>query len=178
MNLRQYKVGKPFEEGINWYNEETRFDFDQSGPILLIFLENPTVKEIEAIRAGEVKIGFYEIDGIIFMLFKFEEIPWIDAPYSIHLSGNTEPVNIEEDKGYGLQIFLIDANTGILKVIRLIGMGNEWSRRFREAILKQKNTKFDPYEYNQKIEKIYRTYSSRKLAEMIPTKNGYRVRGK
>lgn len=60
MNLRQYKVGKPFEEGINWYNEETRFDFDQSGPILLIFLENPTVKEIEAIRAGEVKIGFYE----------------------------------------------------------------------------------------------------------------------
>lgn len=118
------------------------------------------------------------IDGIIFMLFKFEEIPWIDAPYSIHLSGNTEPVNIEEDKGYGLQIFLIDANTGILKVIRLIGMGNEWSRRFREAILKQKNTKFDPYEYNQKIEKIYRTYSSRKLAEMIPTKNWYRVRGK
>lgn len=178
MKLRKFEVGKPFEEGVTWYQEETRFEFNESGPVLLVFLKSPTEKEIEAFRAGDVKIGFYEMENIIFLLFKFGGLPWIDAPYSIHLSAEFQPANIEKGKGYGLQIFLIDAASGILKVIRLIGMGTEWSRRFREAILKQKAAPFDPYEYNKKIERIYLSYSTKKMVDIVPAQNWYRVKRK
>lgn len=178
MKFRKFEVGKLFEEGITRYNEEAKFEFTQSGPALLIFFKTPTEKEIESIRADNIKIGFTEISEIIFMLYKFEGIPWIDAPYSIHLSGNIEPQKVEEGTGYGLQIFLIDADTGILKVMRLIGMGTEWSRRFREAILRQKNIPFDHEIYNLKIENIYKELSPKDIADTVPFKNCYRVKRK
>ncbi len=177
MNFRHFEVGKLFEEGITSYEEIAKFEFTESGPALFIFFKKPTENEIESIRTGDLKIGFTEINGIIFMLFKFAGIPWMDAPYTIHLSPPVEPQKVEEGTGYGLQIFLIDANTGILKTMRLIGMGTGWSRAFREAILRQKEMPFDLKLYETNINNTYKTFTPKDLADdTVPYQNWYRVK--
>lgn len=165
MQLRHLEVGQLFEPGRTHYDEGTKFEFTQGGPVLFIMFERPTEKEIEAVRAGKFIMKFYEHDNIIFMLFKFEGVPWIDTPYNINLSPPFEFEPMSKTQGFGLQIYLIDAATGILKVIRHIGLGHEFSIRLRDAILSQKSKPFDNGIYSFKINDIYKRYRPEDLAE-------------
>lgn len=167
MQLRHLEVGQLFEPGRTRYDEGVKFEFTQSGPILLIFFDRPTEKEIEAIRAGKFQTKFYEHDNVIFMLFKFGSLNWIDAPYSVHLSPPFEfAEELDQDNlGFGLQIFLIDAATGILKVMRYIGLGHDFSIQLREAILQQKEQPFNQNAYNLKVNEIYRRYTTDQLVD-------------
>jgi hypothetical protein len=182
-DFKVLKVGEPFEPGKTHYPECAKFDFTPSGPALFIFLVSPAPEEVEAIRSGPFRVGFFESaiieDGrhkgtIIFLLFKFGDLPWLDAPFSIHLAQCKTPAEIEEGLGYGLNIFLIDANTGILRVMRLVGLGTEWSRRFRQAMLEQDGAGFDPEAYDAEIRRMYRMYGTRDLVEMVEFKNWYK----
>lgn len=166
--LRHLQVGKLFESGRTHYDEGLKFEFEQSGPILFIFFNRPTEKEIETIRAGKFKIGFYETEGIIFILSKFGSLKWFDTPYNIHLSPPikfAEELDANKTLGFGLQIFLIDAATGILKVIRYIGLGHDFSIRLRDEMLKQKQSPFNQDTYIFRLNELYKRYSTDQLVE-------------
>lgn len=163
--MQNYEVGKLFEQGRTRYQETIKFDFTQGGPILFVILDRPSEKEIENIRSGKMQIGIYTKDEIIFMLFKFGSLNWVDAPYSVHLSKPFDFMELSERKGYGLQILLIDASTGILKVIRYIGLPTAFSKKFKQAVLEQKERPFDNIKYDQKINAIYGNYSTDDLVE-------------
>lgn len=166
-NLQHLEVGKLFEPGQTRYSEEIKFEFTQGGPVLLIFFGNLKQKEIAAVRTGKLKFGFYECGNVIFTLAKFEGIPWMDAPYSIHLSPPfkfAEELDTDERAGFGLQIYLVDADTGILQAIRLVGLDHNFSLKFREAILKQKAAPFSSDTYQFKINSAYEQYSSKDMA--------------
>lgn len=167
MQLRHLEVGQLFEPSVTHYNEGVKFDFTQGGPILLIFFEHPTAKEVESIRSGKFTMKFYDTDNIIFMFFKFGSLNWMDAPYTVHLSqpfGFSKELK-QENIGFGLQIYLVDAATGILKVIRLIGLGHEFSSLLRDAILKQKETPFNRGVYMFKLNELCKRYSTNELVE-------------
>lgn len=176
MNLRHFEVGKLFEPGKTHYKEAVKFEFTKAGPVLLLFFDAPTPKEIDSVAGGDLRIGFDEKNEIIFLLLKFEGMPWMDAPYSIHLSPPVDLAEVEEGTGYGLQIFLVDSSTGILKAMRIIGLGTEWSRRFKEAVERQRETAFDAGIYDAKIQNIYRSFTPKDLAETVPLKNWFRIR--
>jgi len=163
--LRHLEVGQLFEPGRTHYDEGAKFEFTQGGPVLFIMFERPTEKEVEAVRVGKFIMKFYEHDNIIFMLFKFEGVPWIDTPYNINLSPPFEFEPMGETQGFGLQIYLIDAATGILKVIRYIGLGHEFSVRLRDAMEKQKVIPFNMGTYNFKVNDAYKRYTSDQFAE-------------
>lgn len=98
------------------------------------------------------------------MLFKFEGINWIDAPYSVKLSKNlTKIEEINDGQGLGINIYLIDANTGILKAMRLVGLPTVFSRKLKLAIEKQMLMSFE--NYNQTVNTIYRKYNTKKLVD-------------
>jgi len=158
--MYKYEVGQLFQDGITMYPEGTKFDFTQGGPILTIFLEHPTEKETQQIKNGRLQIGFWCKDNIIFLLFKFGSLSWMDAPYTIHLS---KPFAFEEiipGSGFGLHVFLVDAATGIIKAMRLIGLGTTFSIQLKKAIEKQKNTAFDESLYDKAIMRVYGNYST------------------
>jgi hypothetical protein len=160
-----YKVGELLEEGKTSYQEGVRFDYTHDGAILLLFYNNADEKELLDIRKGSLKIGMYVKDEVIFMLFKFASQNWIDAPYSVHLSKLYEFDNIAEGMGIGLHIFLVDASTGILKAMRLIGLPTKFSKSFQKAVLAQKEIEFDKSKYAQKINMVYGNYSTDDLVE-------------
>jgi len=158
--MQKLEVGQLLQEGKTKYQEGVIFDFQQAGPLLYLFFNSPTETEIESIKKGEFEIGFYQKDEVIFIMAKFQGMPWMDAPYSVHLSQPFEFQEITEGKGFGLTTLLVDANTGILKAIRYSGLSTEFSRKLRIAIENQKNISWDERSYNQKIDMIYDNYST------------------
>lgn len=159
---QKFEVGQLFQGKTN-FPEGVKFDFDQSGALLFLFFNKPSAKEIESVKSGKLEIGLYQKDEIIFILLKFQGMEWMDAPYSIHLSSPFEFAELQEGLGFGTTIFLVDATTGILKVMRYIGLSTEFSRKLKDAILKQKEMTFDKTLYNKRLNEIYGNYSTSDL---------------
>lgn len=161
--MYKYEVGELLHEGVIRYQEGIRFDFDQDGPTLQVFFENPTPDEIMQMKQGNFKIGYWQHKDIIFILTKFGDLEWMDAPYNIHLSKSFTLATPEESQGYGLTIYFVDASTGILKVMRLIGLEHEFSLKLKEAIEAQGRMPFDKVDYANNISICYRTYSTKDM---------------
>jgi len=157
--LYKYEVGKPFIEGKTRFSEGVHFDFQQGGPVLILFYDRPTSEEIEEVKKGRAEFAFYEKLPVIFFLCRFGSSSWADAPYSVHISKPFTFEPLQEGAGFGLQIYLVDATTGILKAMRLIGLKTDFSRRLKLAIERQKAEEFNESMYNFEINRTYKNYS-------------------
>lgn len=167
--MQKYEAGKLFKPGKTHYQEGIKFDFNQSGGALYIMYDRPTPKEIEEIRRGKLQLGILEKSDIIFLLFKFGSLNWMDTPYSCHLSEPYVFDEVEEGTGYGMTVFLIDAATGILKVIRQIGWPSRMSRLFTSYVIEQQNKPFDRAIYDRVLNNIYNNYTTDSLVRMAQT---------
>lgn len=162
--MNKLEIGQLFKEGVTRYPEGVKFDITDGGMNLLIYFNHPTEEEKHSISKEDARYGYYKQDNVIFMLFKFGSLEWVDAPYSIHLSKHlTELQEVTEGNGYAINVYLIDAATGILEVARLISMNTRTSKLLREDILKQKEMNYDGYE--QLLSNIYRSYSTKALVD-------------
>ncbi|TEB13337.1 hypothetical protein [Pelotomaculum propionicicum] len=163
--MRKYEVGKLFAEEITSYPETVKFDFTQSGPVLLVFFAGPTPKEIESVKSGRFEAGFYAKDDVIFFLARFAGLNWMDAPYTAHLSEPFEFLEMGEGQGFGLHIFLVDARTGIIKAMRLIGLSAGFSRKLKTAIEDQKKRPFNKDVYDHQIKFVFSNFTTMELVQ-------------
>ena len=164
--MRKFEVGKIFEEGKTQYQEGCKFDFDNSGGVLYIFFNNPTSEEITSIKSGQMKAGFFCKENIIFMLWKFENMEWMDTPFSVHLSKGLVLEKIEPNMGYGITIFLINAGNGILEALRFISVSEKFSKEFYATVQKQRIDIFDISRFDRTLSQIYQTYSTKEMAKL------------
>ena len=156
------EVGKLFKSDVTKYQEGIKFDINDDGCDLYIFFNNPTQDEIDHIKKGNFKAGYYAQYNVIFMLFKFGNLSWMDAPYSVHLSKNlTEFQLLDGGQGLALHIYFIDAGTGILKVMRLLSFKTRFSIQLIEEVQKQKELPFENYDKN--LMYIMNKYTTRDL---------------
>ena len=176
IDLRAIEVGKPFIAGKTNFREASWLEYTETGPILLMSVANPTAKEIEAVRTGNAEFALYETNPVLWFLYKIRGFgPWSDCPFSIRLYDDKNrkfdwSEGIGDGMGLGLQIILIDAGSGIVKVLRLIGLPTKFSRMFRAMILRQLEQPFDTGNYNREIEKVYARFSSDDLANRADIK--------
>lgn len=162
--MQEVEVGKLFKDDVTRYQEGVRFDINDAGCDLFIYYKYPSESEINSIKSGNFKTGFYAEKNAIFMLFKFGSLQWMDAPYSVHLSKNLTRFELfDGGQGLALHIYLIDAATGVLKAIRLIGLKTNFSIQLIEAVEKQKEMSFEGYDIN--INNIMNKYPTKKLVE-------------
>ena len=156
-----FKKGEPFEGVNKQYQEGSRFDFDDSGAILLYFYNKPTEDEIRNFAEGKTQFRVFISNGIIFFLSRFGSLPWNDSPYNVKLSKNL--TNIESPmrgQGFGLTCMMIDASNGTVKHIRYIGLQTDFSKALKEAIKLQP----DIPDYDSILASLYRTYSTQEMA--------------
>ncbi len=155
--MRSIEIGQRLYPGQGTYPEGIRFEYTQSGPILIIAFRNPKPVEIEAVRIGKLEMAMYESGSVIFVLVKIKGLGrWMDAPFSIRLYDEkgisfncSEP--IKEGRGLAIHIILVDAGTGVVKTQRLIGTSTEFARGLRAAIMKQYEAPFSREEYKVTI---------------------------
>lgn len=160
-----YAVGQLFEEGKTSYQEGARFDLREEGAFLFFYYKAPTYIEIEDITGGKIELGLYIKEEMIFALFKFGGQNWFDAPYTVHLSPKYEFKKLEDHLGVPMHVFVIDANTGIIKGMRLIALPNKFTGYLYSAVVNQKTLPFDKEKYFQKINQIYGNYSTEDILE-------------
>lgn len=174
MSLGKLEKGDRIKEFVG-IPEGTRFDFDGSGATLTVFFNRPTDSETAQFKSGSpFEIRFVEVRGIIMILVKIGNLNWMDCPYSIHLSRGTLDFSddIPDGAGYSLMLMLVDATTGTIQHLRMIGLGTNFSRALRKKILNQLDTPFSVQNYDATLKSIYSAYSAKDLVKL--SKDYYR----
>lgn len=102
-----------------------------------------------------------QINGALFFLFSFGNIPWCDAPYEPRVSSvSLDYPDIDESgQGAPLLVLISDSATGELKAMRMVGMGHILTNRLH-AICRQLDSQrpLNQESYRWNIQKIYKKF--------------------
>lgn len=163
----KYEAGQRIENFRN-HAEGVHFDIDDSGATMLVFFQNPTTDEIEQFKSGKsFEIRFLELYGVIMITVKIGNLNWMDAPYSPHLSKNLEKFQIpNEGQGLGLTLILVDAVTGEIKHLRLLGLSERFTKRLFGVVMEEKIKEFNLSSYNNSINRIFSAYKTNQIVKL------------
>lgn len=165
-----YQVGKPYSTTKKHWPEGIDYNFRSGQHELRLFFRSPLSQEITAIKNGPAQFALSVIGDIIFFCFKFGDLEWSDCGFSIHLVPDNERTlpdipKTNQERAL-LSTLLIDAETGILRVIRATTFSSRFTRILHQAIIDQAGR---PYpgdnEYQRQIDQIYQKYRSKDLAK-------------
>lgn len=160
------KVGEVFAP-LAGREEGVIFEAYGDGYILAYNFNNPTAEEIKAVSSQQsFEIRALRMKEVIWILSKCGSLAWADAPYSPHLStldGLIRPIG--EGLGTSLLLLMLDARTGIIKNLRLIGLGHKFSLELFDEIGETLKEPFDINEQRANITATMMAYSTRALAD-------------
>ena len=158
--MDSYEVGKIILElktGIDMVQIHYREPFWE----LAIAYPGITETEINELTTGNFRMAITTIDECLFFLFSVGRIPWSDAPYEPRIS--KEPmnysINFPKGRGVPLVLLMVDSNTGCLKGMRVMGLGNLVSTRIHTICRTLENQRpLDKVKYHATVEQIYKRY--------------------
>lgn len=159
--MHKIAVGELYNPNRIKYPEGTEFNFANGIYQLNFYMANPRVEEIQAIKKGEAKFKILFENDILFLIVSFGKLPWSDAPYHWAILPEklkTSPEQIAEGMGIALETILVDAETGIVRAIRVNGLPNKLSREIVKAIEQQIANPIDRQDYSHRIDAIYGRY--------------------
>jgi len=161
------QVGQPYAP-ITGRPEGVIFDIDDTGAKLIYNFRAPTDQEVAAMGAGNpFEIRFVELDGILWILSRCGSLSWTDAPYEPHLSANlTELRRPEEGQGLGLTLMMTDADTTVIRSLRLIGLGTKFSLALIDAAERLQVQPFSVQAYSASLRGTMARYTTRQLVSM------------
>lgn len=167
MKFGKYYKGQQIPEFIG-RSDSVQFDISDSGAVLLVTFNGINQDEVEQFASSKrFEIRFTKIYGVIMVTVKIGSLNWMDAPYTPHLSKDLTKFTIPQtDEGLALQIILIDSSNGEIKSIRVVGLSEKFTRSLFGTVMEQKLEPFDHNDYNQRINRIYATYPTKKIVEM------------
>lgn len=141
---------------------------DSAGITLVYNFLSPTEKEIAAMQEGQpFEIRFVTIADILYVLTKCGSLNWTDAPFNPNLSKNaTLPEIMNDTDGYTLTLMMVDAATNTIESLRLIGLGNAFSKALRTEIETLKQKEFDAGMYQRTIKLNNMIRSTKDLVKM------------
>jgi hypothetical protein len=161
--MHKIEVGELYLKGKTSYPSGVEFNFSRIGYELRLFYDRPSKAEIKAIKKGAAQFKLLIHEKIIFLLYKFNPLPWGDAPYSwwaVPLNYRIEPEKITKGTKILLQIILIDSTTGIVKAIRVKTLETELSQKLYAAIKEQMSQKISNRDYENSVNRAYVKYAN------------------
>lgn len=165
----ELKVGSKYEYAL-MHPEGCQLQIGESGILLWLNYISPTKEEISHwTRPGKTEFRAVNKNGIFFLLAKAEGENWIDIPYCPQISDTyrlLEPI-YDDTSGYAMQIMLTDKSSGEIKGLRLIGLGNAFSKEIKYML--DSLIDITPFltapEFYSKLSMVYSTYSTSQLVE-------------
>jgi hypothetical protein len=115
------------------------FNWSAGGLELLLSLDRPTAREVEAARAGGCEFALAPFGPALFLAYRFgEALPWSDAPYTPHLLAEDRRPDPEQFVREGqrliLQIVLVESRSAVVRVLRAVSFSPDFSRSLAEAM--------------------------------------------
>jgi hypothetical protein len=157
-----YSVGQMFDPRKRKWEEGTMYTYHQDLHQVLIFFSHIQPFEQQAVERGVTHFALFVEGDVIMLLFKMDGpkgrgVDWHDAPYSWHLVPEeartlpTPPEDIPQGDGAAVSIFLIDAATGVIRALRVMALGHEFTRQLFRAIREQAARPFDHLSYMRQV---------------------------
>ena len=145
-----------------------------SGPAAYcIVLGAPTVSlQNEVIGSLEKKIRFakYTSGNVLDLAIKLEGLPWMDAPYTPHLSAVE---NLPREDGYPdgmgamMNILVVDGMDGTILHIKPVILSNRFSNDLVKDIWSLKKKPFNKFAYNSEARELQRKYEAKVIGEKL-----------
>lgn len=166
--MQSLTVGQPFDLGRP-LQEGTLVHMTSNGPIIFIMFNGISRSEEDAFNNGQIDMSYTYLDSILFFNLRIEDVmAWSDIPFSIRIEKQIEldfTSIFGQKQGYPVLLVLLDTRTGIVRGLRCIGAGHDFSNGIRKSIEKQmEDTNFNPVWYNRMLARIQNLYSSKQLA--------------
>lgn len=169
--IHRIQVGQLYSEGVTEYPERAEYNHTVNGHELRLFWKDPSPREVDMVLHGNIYLSISIHGPLIMFCYKIGEAPWSDCSFSIHLvppEYRKLPDLPEKDAAadrHLLLIQLIDANSGIVKALRVMTMSPQHTATLSQEIRKQAQTPFDEADYKLAIARLYAQYpNSRELA--------------
>lgn len=162
-----YEAGSVYHEAVG-HQEGTVFDIDDGGIVLKVYMGMVTEHEADQFKSGmPFEMKLVQLRNIIFPVFKFGDMNWMDASYSVHLSRGLTKLEMPLDgSGLAMTVHLFDTVTGELLCNRLLSLSTEMSRKLVRMVEEQKMKPFNESEHRQNIAAVYMAYPTKKLLKM------------
>lgn len=165
--MEKYEIGQVVNSFKN-HQEGVYFDISDIGATMLVFFRNPTQKEISQFESNKsFEIRFVELHSIIIITVKIGILNWMDAPYTPHLSKNLTGLQIpNKGEGLSLTLILVDAITGEIKHMRILGLSELFTKNLFCATIDHKAQSFNVEKYNNSLAKIFSTYTTNEIVKL------------
>ena len=151
--------------GEKWRGETVEngcaFEYDDGGAFLKIFFNRPTEKEIEDVRHGNIQMGYYVRDNVIFLVAKFGSIKWVDMPFNIRryerLATSTLDLSLtfEGKEGLSILIMMVDSHDGTIKALRQIASSHRFAVGLMKEMVTQISMPYNDMDFQMTINSVY-----------------------
>lgn len=161
------EVGQPFHRII--HSEGVLLNIGKSSIDITVGFDTPSDNEIEQFMStARAEFRLVTVDSILFLLVKFGNLSWMDAPYGPVLSGSLEHLDTEIPEGSGFSVFLylVDIRTNILKSQRLISWSTKFSREFQRMMKETTQESMTVTEYSKRLNNVFRRYPTNALVRL------------
>lgn len=158
--MEYYEVGRPIPE-LKTGTEIVQIHYRDPFWELVVAYPDITEAEIRELSKGSFRMAITTIDECLFFLFSVGEIQWADAPYEPRITSEPMDYRLDFPEGEGapLVLLMVDSNTGCLKGMRVMGLGNLLSHRIH-AICQNldRQRPLDRGKYDERIRQIYKRF--------------------
>lgn len=166
--LLKFEVGQKFPIDLKSHGEGFRLSTNGDSFDIYAILDTPTSKEVRAFKQEILKIGVYRERDIPFIVGYFqsgtEKMLEFDAPYNVHKIHYDERSRWLDAEANMVALYLIDANTHILKAMRVIGI--DFMKTIKDTLRMQETTYINHREVDIMIDNIYKNISIEKMIKL------------
>lgn len=175
--MPESRVGALYHPNVKHWQEAVEYNFRGGLHELCLFFRHPQPQEVQSVERGRKEFALVVDGDVIVFLFRFHGtqgnqrgIPWSDCPYTWHKLRPEDqqvlpldPTDMTSETRAAMQIFLVDADTGILLAMRpLITLSHEFTVRLHQAILDQIKRPFDKVTYDRQVRALQAHYQESK----------------
>jgi hypothetical protein len=157
-------VGKPYPPGRRIWPQGNQFAYRGGRLELVLFFDQPTPAEIQAVKTGRPDFGLYDADGLVVLLYRFFHdqggVPWSDATYHFRLVPQAEridppdPATLTPETRVLLAVVLVNATGGQIQALRMVSLSPEFTARLFTAIREQASRPFNSREYDSVLKSL------------------------
>lgn len=164
VTLHKFEVGKLYSPGVTAWPEILEYNYRGDTHEMIAFLADPTSKEIREFQSAQVRLGLFVEPPLLSLAVQIGDFDG-DAPYTWHKvkpEERTVPPVLTGEQRATLQLLLVDAATGILKVFRLLTFSHEASNVLHAAIREQSDAPWNPAAYQVALSRYQTNFPTTK----------------
>lgn len=159
MEMTQIRVGEKYPLPYSGNSSGGQIDFSVNGMVITFFISNPSYAEIDGFENGDVEVGYVELPHAMLFAIKMGFLV-VDAPYFPYDKERYLADDFEPNMGIAMTAILVDADTGIVKHLRVVGLGHDFSNDFNTSYKNYCKLTYKDKLYHKSINDAYYIYPS------------------